>query len=184
MGDSKSNCFSLLHLAKRHQTVRYSGVYTMPFSDEACQRIVFISYRIHIKTVLAQCRRKAKTVQFRTVFMSYWNSVNGVLDHSRVWRTVVQFKHDMHDEVHLGMVWLAMEKIGSEKTGVGGIVSCATPFLHVMYLTSSIVISNLWKRHRSRSQMHDFPQLWPQLTQKLGGNLRPWGWKLKHSNFK
>ncbi len=46
---NKEYFFSLIHSAKFHQTLRYSGVYTMLFSDEASQHIMFILYHIQSK---------------------------------------------------------------------------------------------------------------------------------------
>ena len=91
---------------KRYEIVPYSGVYTMPYSNQSSWRTVFISYRIQIIFMpvscrpLGQssirsyavfisyriqiifmpvsCRRKANPVFFHTVFISYRHRVNGV----------------------------------------------------------------------------------------------------------
>ena len=65
---------------KRYEIVPYSGVYTMPYSNQSSRRTVFISYRIQMIFMPVSCRRKANPVFFHTVFVSYRHRVNGVLD--------------------------------------------------------------------------------------------------------
>ena len=64
---------------KRYEIVPYSGVYTMPYSNQSSRRTVFISYRIQMIFMPVSCRRKANPVFFHTVFVSYRHRVNGVL---------------------------------------------------------------------------------------------------------
>ena len=64
---------------KRYEIVPYSGVYTMPYSNQSSRRTVFISYRIQVIFMPVSRRRKANPVFFHTVFVSYQHRVNGVL---------------------------------------------------------------------------------------------------------
>ena len=54
---------------KRYEIVPYSGVYTMPYSNQSSRRTVFISYRIQMIFMAISCRRKANLVFVHTVFI-------------------------------------------------------------------------------------------------------------------